>query len=87
MLLDLLGAPNPIFHNYFPDSERWYRRLISAEDRLNDKRLLINYASWDRYFTEMSMAAHIEDDHLPFLKAGKEGYKIVLVMDFTSFNL
>ncbi|POI33738.1 hypothetical protein CIB84_002510 [Bambusicola thoracicus] len=27
VLLDLIGAPNPVFPNYFPNTSRWFQRL------------------------------------------------------------
>lgn len=34
ILLDLIGAPDAKFYNYFKDTEHWYARLTNAEKKL-----------------------------------------------------
>lgn len=70
VLLDLLGASNPNFYSYFQKSEKFYRRMLSAERKLSSLSLMDDYKSVHKYFQEMSTAAHIEDDHIPFLQRG-----------------
>lgn len=74
-LLDLLGAPDPIFYSFFRDTEGWYARLVSTEERLDNGKLLERYQSSGtirinptRYFQSNSRYAGIEDDHIPFLQ-------------------
>lgn len=81
MLLDLLGAPEPRFYNYFADTEGWYYQLVDIESRLGAAGFLVEHAhnsapnSAQRhkkhhqgYFQPYSIQAHIEDDHIPFLR-------------------
>ncbi|XP_065339633.1 glutaminyl-peptide cyclotransferase isoform X1 [Cloeon dipterum] len=76
LLLDLIGVEFPSFYNYFKDTDRWYKRLVNAEDKLANMRLLDQYRyGFDgypkhRYFNSQSVYAGIEDDHIPFLKRG-----------------
>lgn len=73
MLLDLIGAPNPKFYSYFTDTERWFLRLVNIEDSLSEMgelRRAGNQGYDARYFVPRSVGAHIEDDHIPFLKRG-----------------
>lgn len=77
MLLDLLGAPEPRFYNYFPDTEGWYYQLVDIESRLGASGFLVEHAhnSAQRhkkhhqgYFQPYSVQMGIEDDHIPFLR-------------------
>ena len=43
ILLDLLGAPDPNFYSFFKETEQWYARLISAEDKLDRAGLFERY--------------------------------------------
>lgn len=77
MLLDLLGAPDPTFYSFFPETEKWYARLIKAEERLDNQSLLMRYQSSgttmknaNRFFQQHSFKAGIQDDHVPFEKRG-----------------
>lgn len=45
--------------------------MLSAEKKLSSLSLMDGYKSVHKYFQEMSTAAHIEDDHIPFLQRGK----------------
>lgn len=70
VLLDLLGTSDVQFYNYFKNTERWYARLVSYEQRLNDLQLL-----HQRPFMFKKRSAYnsrIEDDHIPFLERGKQ---------------
>lgn len=70
VLLDLLGAPDPKFYNYFQNTEKWYSRMASAEDKLSEMAQLKQYSRGhpqQTYFAKRSLRAHIEDDHIPFL--------------------
>ncbi|KAF7400596.1 hypothetical protein HZH66_005780 [Vespula vulgaris] len=71
VLLDLIGASDPTFYNYFENTQRWYSLLINLENSLADLRKFENYSyekSKQKYFQPYSILAHIEDDHIPFLK-------------------
>lgn len=75
VLLDLLGAPDPVFYSYFKETEGWYARMIQTEEKLDNQSLLQRYQSSGtinrnptRYFQSNSLHAGIEDDHIPFLR-------------------
>ncbi|XP_011703842.1 PREDICTED: glutaminyl-peptide cyclotransferase isoform X1 [Wasmannia auropunctata] len=71
VLLDLLGAPDPTFYNYFKNTEKWYSLLLSIEKKLAQMRKFESYSynrPEQRYFQPYSLESHIEDDHIPFLK-------------------
>ncbi|KOB69739.1 Uncharacterized protein OBRU01_16172 [Operophtera brumata] len=44
VLLDLLGAPDPVFFSYFHSTEKWYVRLAAAEQRLAELDSLEGYS-------------------------------------------
>lgn len=85
MLLDLLGAPEPRFYNYFPDTEGWYYQLVDIESRLGASGFLVEHAHnsatqrhkkhHQGYFQPYSIQANIEDDHIPFLRRSVCIYK------------
>ncbi|XP_049854868.1 glutaminyl-peptide cyclotransferase-like isoform X1 [Schistocerca gregaria] len=73
VLLDLLGAPDPVFYSYFSNTEQYYRHIASTEERLAALKQLQRYSNGkpeQRYFQLMSTASGIEDDHIPFLIRG-----------------
>ncbi|KAJ9581185.1 hypothetical protein L9F63_023644, partial [Diploptera punctata] len=73
VLLDLLGAPDPVFYNYFSKTEKWYRRMMLAERNLARLGQLVQYSVGkpdQYYFQQKSLRAGIEDDHIPFLRRG-----------------
>lgn len=70
ILLDLLGAPDPTFYNYFENTTNWYSILMAVEDKLARLRKFESYSygqAEQRYFQPYSVDARIEDDHIPFL--------------------
>ncbi|XP_040352469.1 glutaminyl-peptide cyclotransferase isoform X1 [Herpailurus yagouaroundi] len=70
VLLDLIGAPNPTFPNFFPNSARWFDRLEAIEQELHKLGLLKDH-SWERwYFQNYGYGGVIQDDHIPFLRRG-----------------
>lgn len=74
VLLDLLGAPDPTFYNYFKNTEKWYSLLVSIEKKLAQLRKLESYTYGkpeQRYFQPYSYESYIEDDHIPFLRRGE----------------
>jgi len=77
VLLDLLGAPDPTFYNFFKNTEDWYVHLHNAEKRLADLGHMERYTSSsvvsrtaNAYFQLRSTSSYIEDDHIPFLQRG-----------------
>uniref|UniRef100_A0A1B0EU82 Glutaminyl-peptide cyclotransferase n=1 Tax=Glossina morsitans morsitans TaxID=37546 RepID=A0A1B0EU82_GLOMM len=77
MLLDLLGSPDPTFYNFFSNTESWYSRLLSLEERLartgfsTYDNSSINQLQSQRYFQARTLrSASLQDDHTPFLKRG-----------------
>ncbi|XP_066592316.1 glutaminyl-peptide cyclotransferase [Prorops nasuta] len=70
VLLDLIGAPDPKFYNYFEETANWYSLLVNAESKLANLNKFENYTngrSRAKYFQPYSVRAYIEDDHIPFL--------------------
>jgi glutaminyl-peptide cyclotransferase len=73
VLLDLLGAPDPVFYSYFKETESWYRQMMAAERNLARLGQLVQYSvgkPGQYYFQQMSRRGGIEDDHIPFLIRG-----------------
>jgi len=79
ILLDLLGAPNPIIRSYFIDTAWLFDAMISAETRLKDAGAFdeaetsTNFRSFFIPRTESGNQhnyGYIEDDHVPFLHKG-----------------
>ncbi|KFP83486.1 Glutaminyl-peptide cyclotransferase, partial [Acanthisitta chloris] len=70
VLLDLIGAPNPVFPNYFPNTFRWFQRLQAIEQKLHNMHLLKNHPVENQYFRSTSHRGLVEDDHIPFLLRG-----------------
>ncbi|KAJ8730328.1 hypothetical protein PYW07_017366 [Mythimna separata] len=71
VLLDLLGAPDPVFFSYFQSTEKWYVRLAVAEQRLAELEQFQAYSRGkleQTYFRLRSSGAVIEDDHIPFMR-------------------
>lgn len=74
VLLDLLGAPDPVFYSYFQSTEKWYVRLAVAEQRLAELDQFQAYSKGQAeqtYFRLRSSGAVIEDDHIPFMRKSK----------------
>ncbi|XP_069656670.1 glutaminyl-peptide cyclotransferase isoform X2 [Haliaeetus albicilla] len=70
VLLDLIGAPNPVFPNYFPNTVRWFQRLQAIEQKLHNMNLLKNHLVERQYFQTTLHRGLVEDDHVPFLLRG-----------------
>ncbi|XP_025210651.1 glutaminyl-peptide cyclotransferase isoform X2 [Theropithecus gelada] len=70
VLLDLIGAPNPMFPNFFSNSARWFERLQAIEHELHELGLLKDHSLERRYFQNYSYGGVIQDDHIPFLRRG-----------------
>uniref|UniRef100_A0A452UGR1 Glutaminyl-peptide cyclotransferase n=1 Tax=Ursus maritimus TaxID=29073 RepID=A0A452UGR1_URSMA len=70
VLLDLIGAPNPTFPNFFPQTARWFDRLEAIEHELYKLGLLKDHSSERWYFQNYDYGGVIQDDHIPFLRRG-----------------
>ncbi|KAJ7995936.1 hypothetical protein DPEC_G00231870 [Dallia pectoralis] len=70
VLLDLIGAPDPMFVNHFDDTVRWFNELIRAERKLHNLRLLSSHPIEVTYFRKDITLGPVEDDHVPFLQQG-----------------
>uniref|UniRef100_A0A8D2QBC1 Glutaminyl-peptide cyclotransferase n=2 Tax=Zonotrichia albicollis TaxID=44394 RepID=A0A8D2QBC1_ZONAL len=70
VLLDLIGARNPVFPNYFPNTLRWFQRLQAIEQKLHNMNLLKNHPVPSQYFRSNLHRGLVEDDHVPFLLRG-----------------
>lgn len=75
VLLDLLGAPDPVFYSFFKETEPWYIQLLKAEEKLDSAHSLERYTHSgslnkvsQRYFQPNSIGSFIEDDHVPFMR-------------------
>jgi glutaminyl-peptide cyclotransferase len=79
ILLDLLGAPNPLVHSFFIDTAWLFDSLITTETRLRDSGAL-NFGGknenngWRSFFVPRTSVranqAFVLDDHIPFLNRG-----------------
>nr|XP_003230733.2 PREDICTED: glutaminyl-peptide cyclotransferase-like protein [Anolis carolinensis] len=70
VLLDLLGARQPIIRNHFPATAGWFERLLGLEKRLHRLGLLESHPQEQLYFQPEPFYHLIEDDHVPFLQKG-----------------
>ncbi|CAO3609001.1 unnamed protein product [Cunninghamella blakesleeana] len=79
VLLDLLGTPNPTFHNYFRSTSWLYTHLSNLEARLISNQLLADKSqngitlnpTLSNGLTEMRFqGGRIGDDHIPFMQRG-----------------
>lgn len=93
VLLDLLGTSSPNFYSYFEDSHKWYKLLVSIEQKLNSLRLLqpdSNQAVYKSYFNDQNLyGAQIDDDHKPFLRRGLSAFvypRVKIVLFFQAIS-
>ncbi|KAJ7047189.1 glutaminyl-peptide cyclotransferase-like protein [Mycena alexandri] len=81
ILLDLLGAENPLVRSYKLDTAWLFDALVSVEKRLGDNNAFaydneqgMTVGKWKSFFyTRTSVDMNfggIEDDHIPFLRKG-----------------
>ncbi|XP_017266852.1 glutaminyl-peptide cyclotransferase [Kryptolebias marmoratus] len=70
VLLDLIGAPTPLFGNKFQDTKPWLTRLQNIEKRLHSMNQLVEHPNSVQYFWPGVPAGHVFDDHIPFLNRG-----------------
>ncbi|KAJ3573432.1 hypothetical protein NP233_g2429 [Leucocoprinus birnbaumii] len=81
ILLDLLGAQNPLIRSYYPDTAWMFDALVDTEKRLGEsgafehgKEKSMAAGNWRSWFVSRdkhrSGFGYIGDDHVPFLKKG-----------------
>lgn len=70
VLLDLIGAPNPKFYDFFPETSHLFSELKSLEKTLGSMKLLKKYRANNPCFVTGRMGSGIEDDHKPFESRG-----------------
>ena len=80
ILLDLLGARDPIVRSNFPDTTWLFDAMASAERRLGDSGAFVfgnqtdmAPGKWKSYFLPRATTTEVKiipDDHIPFLKRG-----------------
>lgn len=81
ILLDLLGAPQPLLRSYYLDTAWLFDALVSVERRLGESGAFaygeengMAPGQWTSYFmprSELKMnLGYIGDDHVPFLEKG-----------------
>ncbi|XP_056396624.1 glutaminyl-peptide cyclotransferase-like protein isoform X2 [Hyla sarda] len=70
VLLDLLGAPEPLILSHFSETRGHFMRLFSLEKRLHGLGLLDAHRLDNPYFRPDLYFGPVEDDHVPFLRRG-----------------
>ncbi|XP_069841686.1 glutaminyl-peptide cyclotransferase-like protein [Dendropsophus ebraccatus] len=70
VLLDLLGAPDPLILSHFSETRGHFMRLFSIEKRLHGLGLLDAHPVDAPYFRPDLYFGPVEDDHVPFLRRG-----------------
>jgi glutaminyl-peptide cyclotransferase len=81
LLLDLLGAKDPVIRSYFKTTHWAYQNMAMIEKRLREQKLL--QSSSNSFFPEVDkspesfMGWMIQDDHVPFLARGVEVLHII----------
>ena len=81
ILLDLLGAPQPLIRSYFIDTAWLFDSLVSVERRLGESGAFaygaensMSPGKWTSYFRPRTPGTlnygHVGDDHVPFLQKG-----------------
>ncbi|KAJ1922392.1 hypothetical protein IWQ60_006547 [Tieghemiomyces parasiticus] len=66
VLLDLIGAPNPSFQDYFDNTSGYFQALAGLEQRLNRLFLVSTHRSF--FNTKTKFRGSILDDHVPFIQ-------------------
>lgn len=65
ILLDLIGAPNPKFYNFYENTEPLHLRLVEIEKYLHTKKFI---TSKTYMFVPQVSYGLVDDDHRPFLE-------------------
>ncbi|CAG2170343.1 unnamed protein product [Oppiella nova] len=70
VLLDLIGAQNPHFYSFYPNTKPLFNRIIEIEKKLNEMNLLELKSNRKKtsYFNGRQAFNYVEDDHMPFLR-------------------
>lgn len=68
VLLDLIGAANPQFFNFFRSTQDLYIRLSEIERSLLDGNVLAGQPA--NMFVRRNSYSSIDDDHRPFMQKG-----------------
>ncbi|KAJ1987310.1 hypothetical protein H4R33_002915 [Dimargaris cristalligena] len=66
VLLDLIGAPAPIFNDYFANTSDYFHALAGLESRLIKLFLVSRHKSY--FKTDRQFVGGIIDDHVPFVQ-------------------
>lgn len=72
MLLDLMGASQPTFTNFFDVTTPAYYRLNKLENKLRTSGFLKSEEPYQMFLDNNDTTHHIEDDHIPFLERGNQ---------------
>ena len=82
ILLDLLGAPNPLIQPFFIDTLWLFNKMVSSEKRIGEAGAFRKSDSansvddnWRSFFVSRGPGdfmnhGFIEDDHVPFMRQG-----------------
>ncbi|KAF8565732.1 hypothetical protein P879_06747 [Paragonimus westermani] len=70
VLLDLLGASNPIIPNYRTGNAMAYHALLNLEKAMSSAGLLLGVRKNDHKYFGSRSDGLIQDDHIPFLNRG-----------------
>ncbi|XP_054758465.1 glutaminyl-peptide cyclotransferase-like [Lytechinus pictus] len=68
VLLDLLGARNPRFYDYFQSTSVWYNHMRNIEQRLKRSRVWTGSTTNNYFVGGTHYNAGMQDDHIPFLQ-------------------
>lgn len=77
VLLDLLGAPDPLIVSHFSETRGHFMRLFSIEKRLHGLGLLDAHRVDSPYFRPDLYFGAVEDDHVPFVQRGVPALHII----------
>ncbi|CAL4076689.1 unnamed protein product [Meganyctiphanes norvegica] len=78
VLLDLIGTEDCQFYSLFKSTDKWYKRLVSFETRLNSLGVL-NRLSRPLFKNSQLFNSGIEDDHIPFMNKGVDILHLISV--------
>ncbi|CAH2314738.1 glutaminyl-peptide cyclotransferase [Pelobates cultripes] len=77
ILLDLLGAPDPVFTSHYSETNGHFLRLRALEKRLHGLGLLKSHPFENAYFRNDIYYGPVEDDHIPFVKQGVPALHVI----------
>ncbi|KAM4642565.1 glutaminyl-peptide cyclotransferase-like protein [Discoglossus pictus] len=77
VLLDLLGAQDPLILNHYPETTSHFKRLSSIEKQLHHMDLLESHAADNVYFRSNFFNTPVEDDHVPFVQRGVPALHVI----------